>query len=334
VILVTGSSGLVGSHILYDLIGKKESVRAVYRSERRKNRVKKLFAYYNRTLNQSHNFDDVEWFHADVLDIDALDESFNGVQKVIHCAALVSFHKLDFHRCMTINRKGTENIVNLCLKNKVEKLCYISSTAALGTGENPITEKTRWEPGKEVSGYSVSKYSAEKEAFRGVAEGLNTSIVSPCVIIGPGNWHRSSLTILKAGSKGMKYYPSGANAIVDARDVSSIVLKLLYSEESGEKYLTIGHNISFKDLFGLIAKSMNQNEPSIKLNRTLAHVAAFTIENMYRIIRKRSPISIESIQSAYKNLEYSNEKVKKRFNYQFHTLEDTMDNAVKGRFND
>ncbi|MDO7610707.1 MAG: hypothetical protein MUQ68_07575, partial [Crocinitomicaceae bacterium] len=61
---------------------------------------------------------------------------------------------------------------------------------------------------------------------------------------------------------------------------------------------------------------------------------AFTIENMYRIIRKRSPISIESIQSAYKNLEYSNEKVKKRFNYQFHTLEDTMDNAVKGRFND
>ena len=132
----------------------------------------------------------------------------------------------------------------------------------------------------------------------------------------------------------MKYYPSGANAIVDARDVSNIVLKLLDSEESGEKYLTIGHNISFKDLFGLIAKSMNQNEPSKKLNRTLAHVAAFTIENMYRIIRKRSPISIESIQSAYKNLEYSNEKVKKRFNYQFHALEDTMDNAVKGRFND
>ena len=333
-ILVTGSSGLVGSHILYDLVGKKESVRAVYRSERRKNRVKKLFNYYNTALNQSHDFDAIDWFQADVLDIDALNESFDGVQKVIHCAALVSFHKLDFHRCMAVNRIGTENVVNICLKKKVQKLCYISSTAALGSTDQPITEKTRWEPGNEVSGYSISKYSAEKEAFRGAAEGLNTSIINPCVIIGPGNWHRSSLTILKAGSKGMKYYPSGANAIVDARDVSNIVLKLLYSEESGEKYLTIGHNISFKDLFGLIAKSMNQKEPTIKLNKTLANITAFTIENTYRIFRKRSPISIESIQSAYKTQEYSNEKVKKRFDYEFHSLENTMENAIKGRFND
>ena len=333
-ILVTGSSGLVGSHILYDLIGKKEKVRAVYRSERRKNRVKKLFDYYNTALNQSHSFDAIDWFQADVLDIDALNESFDGVQKVIHCAALVSFHKLDFHRCMTVNRIGTENVVNICLKKKVQKLCYISSTAALGSTNHPITEKTRWEPGSEVSGYSVSKYSAEKEAFRGAAEGLNTSIINPCVIIGPGNWHRSSLTILKAGSKGMKYYPSGGNAIVDARDVSNIVLKLLYSEESGEKYLTIGHNISFKDLFGLIAKSMNQKAPTKKLNKTLAYITAFTIENTYRIFRKRSPISIESIQSAYKTQEYSNEKVKKRFDYEFHSLENTMENAIKGRFND
>ena len=333
-ILVTGSSGLVGSHILYDLVGKKESVRAVYRSERRKNRVKKLFNYYNTALNQSHDFDAIDWFQADVLDIDALNESFDGVQKVIHCAALVSFHKLDFHRCMAVNRIGTENVVNICLKKKVQKLCYISSTAALGSTDQPITEKTRWEPGNEVSGYSISKYSAEKEAFRGAAEGLNTSIINPCVIIGPGNWHRSSLTILKAGSKGMKYYPSGGNAIVDARDVSNIVLKLLYSEESGEKYLTIGHNISFKDLFGLIAKSMNQKEPTKKLNKTLANITAFTIENTYRIFRKRSPISIESIQSAYKTQEYSNEKVKKRFDYKFHSLENTMQNAIKGRFND
>ena len=225
-------------------------------------------------------------------------------------------------------------MVNICLKKKVQKLCYISSTAALGSTDQPITEKTRWEPGNEVSGYSISKYSAEKEAFRGAAEGLNTSIINPCVIIGPGNWHRSSLTILKAGSKGMKYYPSGGNAIVDARDVSNIVLKLLYSEESGEKYLTIGHNISFKDLFGLIAKSMNQKAPTKKLNKTLAYITAFTIENTYRIFRKRSPISIESIQSAYKTQEYSNEKVKKRFDYEFHSLENTMENAIKGRFND
>jgi len=332
VILVTGSSGLIGSHILYELIAKKEKVRALYRSERRKQRVQQLFRYYNEQLNQTYNYDDIEWFKADIMDIEALNNSFNGVQKVIHCAALVSFHKLDFHRCMSINRRGTENVVNLCLKNKVKKLCYISSTAAIGASENPISEKTRWENGKDVSGYSISKYSAEKEVFRGEAEGLNCSIVNPCIVLGPGNWHRSSLTLLKTGSNGLRFYPSGANAIVDVRDVSNIVLKLLDSEESGEKYLVIGHNISFESLFTHISKAFDKSGPYKKLNKFFAHAIAYTVENAYRFFRKRSPISIESIQSAYKNLEYSNEKVKKRFDYTFYSIDDTIENAVKGRF--
>ena len=333
-ILVTGSSGLVGSHILYDLIGKKESVRAIYRSEKRKNRVKKLFDFYNKKLNQSNNYEEIEWVRADILDIDALDSTFKGIEKVIHCAALVSFHKLDFNRCMSINRTGTANVVNLCLSNGIKKLCYISSTAALGSSDKTITEKTAWESGNHVSGYSVSKFSAEKEAFRGIAEGLNTSIVNPCLIIGPGNWHRSSLTLLKAGSKGMRFYPSGSNAIVDARDVSQIVLKLLDSEESGEKYLLIGHNMSFLSLFTEMSKAFTKSKPSIRLNQGFATFLAYTIENTYRIFRKRSPISIESIQSAYKNLEYSNSKVSNRFDYTFYSIEDTFDNAIKGRFND
>ena len=128
-----------------------------------------------------------------------------------------------------------------------------------------------------MSGYSVSKYSAEKEVFRGAAEGLNCSIVNPCLVFGPGNWHRSSLTLLKAGSKGLRLYPSGANAMVDARDVSTIVLKLLDSEESGEKYLVIGHNISFKSLFTHISKAFNKPAPQKKLNKFLANASAFTL---------------------------------------------------------
>ena len=60
----------------------------------------------------------------------------------------------------------------------------------------------------------------------------------------------------------MRFYPSGANAIVDVRDVSTIVLKLLDSEESGEKYLVIGHNISFKSLFTTIGKAFNKPAPN------------------------------------------------------------------------
>ena len=123
-------------------------------------------------------------------------------------------------------------------------------------------------------------------------------------------------------------------AIVDARDVSQIVLKLLDSEESGEKYLLIGHNMSFLSLFTEMSKAFTKSKPSIRLNQGFATFLAYTIENTYRIFRKRSPISIESIQSAYKNLEYSNSKVSNRFDYTFYSIEDTFDNAIKGRFND
>jgi len=333
-ILVTGASGLVGSHVLYDLIGKNERVRATYRSEKRKNRVKAVFEYYNTSLNQAHDYSLIEWVSADILDLDEMEEAMKGVTKVIHCAALVSFHRMDFNRCMTVNRTGTANIVNLCLHHKIEKLCYISSTAAIGTAEDPITESTPWKPGKEVSGYSVSKFSAEKEVFRGIAEGLNASIVNPCLIIGPGHWNRSSLTLLKAASKGMRYYPSGSNAIVDARDVSEIVMRLLYSDESGEKYLLTGHNISFRELMTKISTACNGRVPSKKLNKGLAKFFTVIIETIYRVFRKRSPVSIESIYSAYHRCNYSNQKVTTRFNFQFHSLEDTIDNAIKGRIRD
>ena len=333
-ILVTGSSGLVGSHILYDLIQKKESVVAMYRSEKRKTRVQQLFNHYNQTLNQSVDYNAIEWVQSDILDIDSFEQAIKGVEQVIHCAALVSFHKMDFSRCIAINRTGTANVVNLCLKHGIKKLCYISSTAALGTKAHPVTEETPWTPGKEVSGYSISKHGAEKEVFRGIAEGLNASIVNPCVILGPGHWYRSSLTIMHAASRGMRFYPSGTNAIVDARDVSQIVLKLLASEESGEKYLLIGKNLPFEELFGKIGEAFKKPKPSIPINKRLALFVAFVMESLYRLFRMSSPVSVESIQASFKSLEYSNVKVVKRFSYQFHSIEDTIENTIKGRFHD
>ncbi len=333
-ILVTGSSGLVGSHVLYDLMQKKDPVLAMYRSEKRKARVQQLFNHYNQTLNKSVDYEAIQWVQSDILDIDSFEQAVKRADRVIHCAALVSFHKMDFSRCISMNRTGTANVVNLCLKHGIKKLCYISSTAAQGTKDSPVTERTPWIPGKEVSGYSISKHGAEKEVFRGIAEGLNASIVNPCVILGPGHWYRSSLTIMHAASRGMRFYPGGANAVVDARDVSQVVLKLLVSEESGEKYLLIGKNISFEELFGKIGQAFNKAKPSIRINKQLALFVAFTMESLYRLFRKRSPVSVESIQASFKSLEYSNTKVVKRFNYQFHSIEDTIENAIKGRFHD
>tara|TARA_B100001287_G_scaffold253178_1_gene235652 strand:- start:861 stop:1865 length:1005 start_codon:yes stop_codon:yes gene_type:complete len=334
VIFVTGSSGLVGSHLLYALTEKGFKVKALYRSSESLRTVDNLFAYYNKKNGNSFTTDNIEWVKGDILDVNLLDTVTKNTDIVYHCAAIVSFAKADFHTCMKVNRIGTANVVNACLGNQVKKLCYVSSTAALGRSKGITCEDTKWKSGSDVSGYSVSKYSAEKEVFRGAAEGLKVSIVNPCVILGPGDWEKGSLTILSAAKKGLSFYTTGSNAIVDARDVANVLILLSEAKENEEKYLLIGENVSFKDLFTLITKRLNTKSPKYKLNAAIAKTLAFLLEHSLRFFGIKSPLTIESIQSAYKKVSYSNQKVKNRFNYSFFSLEDCINNAIEGRFYD
>lgn len=333
-IFVTGSSGLVGSHLLYALAEKGVKVRALFRSKHSLRTIENLFSYYNQKNSTSHTTDHIEWIKGDILDVSILAQATKNIDTVFHCAAVVSFLKADFHTCMKVNRKGTANVVNACLSNKVSKLCYVSSTAALGRSKDMTSEDTKWKSGADVSGYSVSKHSAEKEVFRGAAEGLKVSIVNPCVILGPGDWGKSSLTILNAAKKGLSFYTTGCNAIVDARDVANVLILLSEAQESEEKYLLIGENVSFKKLFTMITERLKTKSPKYKLNPRFAKVIAFLLENSLRLFGIKSPLTIESIQSAYKEVSYSNVKVKNRFNYSFYTLEQSIDNAIEGRFYD
>ena len=330
-IFVTGSSGLVGSHLLYALAEKGEKIRAMYRTEDSLRTIENLFAHYNQKNNTRYTTENIQWVKGDILDLSIIEDATKDVDVVYHCAAIVTFLKADFHTCMKVNRNGTANVVNACLRNNVGKLCYVSSTAALGKSIGLTTEQTKWKPGADVSGYSVSKYSAEKEVFRGAAEGLKVSIVNPCVILGPGDWEKGSLTILRAAKKGLSFYTTGSNAIVDARDVANVLILLSEAQESEEKYLLIGENVSFKDLFTHITKRLKTRSPKYKLNAPIAQAIAFLLEHSLRFFGIKSPLTIESIQSAYKEVSYSNQKVKDRFNYSFFSLEDCINNAIEGR---
>ena len=84
----------------------------------------------------------------------------------------------------------------------------------------------------------------------------------------------------------------------------------------------------------MITERLKTKSPKYKLNARVAKVTAFLLENSLRLFGIKSPLTIESIQSAYKQVSYSNQKVKKRFNYSFYTLEESIDNAIEGRFHD
>lgn len=330
-ILVTGGTGLLGSHLLLRLSQDNESIRAISRDPSRSERVKRLFDYYDPE-NGIQKFGKIEWVEGDILDVIALEDAMKGVKKVYHCAGYVSFAEKHFHKLMKINREGTANVVNACIAFGIEKICHVSSTAALGTDHNGIvTEEVKWKQSPETSGYSLSKYSAEKEIWRGVEEGLNAVIVNPSVIFGAGNWDESSMTIFRTVQNGLDFYTSGSNAFVDARDVAEIMVRLMNSDVKNERFLCTGTNISFKDVTSMIAEKMGKNPPSVSAPKWLMGLA-WRISWISAKLRGKEPVVTKaSARTAYTNTVYDASKVLQLLDIQFRPLEDTVSNAIQGR---
>ena len=330
-VLVTGGTGLLGSHLLFKLASDGTKVKALFRNSERIEHVKKIFNHYNPERSEQY-FKNIIWIEGDILDIPSLEDAMRGCELVYHCAGLVSFHRRDYFQLMKINREGTANVVNVALNVGVKKLCHVSSTAAIGGDSGGVlNEATPWKQNPTTSGYSISKYSAEKEVWRGVEEGLDAVIVNPSVIFGAGFWEESSLSIFRTVSKGLKYYTPGKNAFVDARDVAEIMVNLMNSSIKNERFLCIAENIQFKYLIDLIAA---------KLNKPVPHKAApqwamgFVCKLAWLIAKFRGVkpmITSETARTAFKSMEYDNSKVCKALNFEFRPLETTINDTIQGR---
>ncbi len=312
---VTGGTGLLGSHLLFKLVNEGQNVRALYRSKSSLKEVQQIFNYYQKP----ELFEKIEWVEGDILEADLIYEQIQGCENVFHCAAIVSFNPKHRKKLFKVNIEGTANIVNACIENKVNKLCYASSVTTLGTPNinGVIDEKSNWKEKKKPSNYSISKYYAEQEVWRGTQEGLDSILIAPSMIIGPGNFDKGSLAIFKRVEKGLKYYTNGSTGIIDVRDVCDIMLSLMKKDIANEKFCLVSENISFKDYFEIIAKELNVKPPTKLAGKTATKIA-WIIEKIKTIITGQEPvITKETSKIAHAKDVYSNEKIKSILDYNF-----------------
>jgi len=258
-ILVTGGTGLVGSHLLFELSKSQQKIRAMYRHEQTIEKVKTIFSYYTDLAD--NQFDRIEWLEADLEDLPKLATAFEGVTYVYHCAALISFDPNDYYRLRKTNVVGTANIVNLCVINSIQKLCYVSSVATLGFDPVKITEKTTWNLEDSQSVYAMTKHEAEMEVWRGIQEGVPSVIVNPGVILGPGFFNSGSGILFKRIHKGLNYYTSGVSGYVDVKDVVKSMVSLMSSSHENERYILVAENLSFLEFTTLIANALKLSPP-------------------------------------------------------------------------
>jgi len=329
-ILVTGGTGLVGSHLLYKLVEKGFKVRAIYRSKKKLDAARHVFSYYTNQVEAI--FSKIDWVEAPLNDIPALTKAFKDVTKVYHCAALVSFDPNDYYTLRKVNIEGTANIVNLCLANTIEKLCYVSSIAAIGHGEpndTIITESTNWFPEDDHNVYAITKYGAEIEVWRGVQEGLDVVIVNPGFIFGPGFWKTSSGSLFKKIYKGLKYYTNGVSGYVDIDDVVNSMLLLMDSTIKNERYILVSENLSFKEFATKTAEAFKVKPPEKEVSKILLQIV-WRIDWLNHFIRrKRRKLSKQMAKSITENHFYSNKKVIEDLGIKFKSTDESINQTCQ-----
>jgi len=308
-IAVTGGTGLVGTHLLYDLTRSGKRVRALKRANSDTGNVKKVFSYY--TSDPEPLLQLIEWQDADLLDIYSLTEALEGITEVYHCAAMVSFEKKDHAEMMKINVEGTANMVNAALEKSIIKFCHVSSIASLGRAEHGAltTEETFWKSSPDNSAYAISKYGAEREVWRASEEGLNVVIVNPSLITGPGNWDRSSSNMFSKAFKGIAFYTDGANGFVDVRDVAALMIRLMNSDISNQRFLLNSENTTFRNYFDLMHAAFGKSKTSIKAGKFLSGLA-WRADKLRSALTGTTPmITRETAQSAHRVNRFSNQKI-------------------------
>lgn len=257
---ITGATGLVGSHVLLELLQNPEiECYALKRTNSDLTPLTNLFEWNNQ-LDLLNN---VNWI-VDDLGGD-LRVTFNqySFDEIIHTAAVVSFNPDDYAAMEQINLHATKTLIEFAKSSGVKKFGFISSIAALGrVNESGIhTENSEWVENGSNSFYSKTKYEAEKIVIASNSADFATYIVNPGVILGPCDWNKSSGTFFRTGAKGIAFYTKGQNGFVDVRDVAKGMLFVMEKGNSGERHILVGESLPYRTVFTELCKAFDRKPP-------------------------------------------------------------------------
>ncbi|WP_420320558.1 NAD-dependent epimerase/dehydratase family protein [Flagellimonas sp.] len=322
-ILVTGGTGLVGSHLLFHLAKNGENIKASYRNKDSIDKVLEIFSYYSDEPEVL--FGKITWVKADITDISSLMPLFKDIEYVYHCAALISFSPKDYLNLVKTNIDGTANIVNLCLENQIKKLCYVSSIAAIGRSikGQVSNEYNEWNE-THVSVYGLTKHDAELEVWRGSQEGLSVIIVNPGVVLGPGFWHSGSGTFFKYVYREKKKYFPGGTGFVSINDVTTAMISLMESNVEREQFILVSENLSFRELFQKIALKLNVQAPTESIPFWMLEILWRVDWLRSNLLGKRRKLTKNMVKGLYHQETYSSEKIQKTLNFEFEALDDAI----------
>ncbi|HSD79631.1 MAG TPA: NAD-dependent epimerase/dehydratase family protein, partial [Solirubrobacteraceae bacterium] len=265
VTLVTGGTGLVGSHVVRALVERGDHVRLAVRDGALLDNLAGL---------------EVELVTADVLDRRAVRRAMHGVTRLFHVAGMTSL-RAGADAMFRVNVEGTRIVLEEALRAGVERVVHTSSVAAIGPAPRGSTadEAQVFRAGRYGLPYVSSKHEAETVALRVAAHGLDVVIVNPGHVFGRGDLHRSSTEIVRRFlRREIPAYVDGALNVVDAEDAARGHLLAEERGRTGERYILGNRNFTLDRLFADLGRLSGVEPPAVKLPLPVALAAARLVE--------------------------------------------------------
>jgi dihydroflavonol-4-reductase len=311
--MVTGASGLVGSHIARQLLQRGDQVRVTTRPRSRLGNLTGL---------------DVEHVECDVLDRRAVRRAMRGVERLFHVAGLTNL-RADADTLFRINVQGTTTVLEEALAAGVERCVYTSSVAAVGPAPRGSTadERQVFRAGRYGLPYINAKHEAEKEALRIGGLGLPVVVANPAHVFGAGDvYHSSTELVRRFLRREIPAYVDGALNIVDAEDVARGHVLADERGTPGERYILGNRNFTLDRLFADLGRLSGVEPPAVKLPLTAAIALAHSLE--LNPLLDRPPITVGEVRAASLWWSFRSTKAKRELGYKPAHHEDTLQNTI------
>ena len=162
------------------------------------------------------------------------------------------------------------------------------------------------------------------EVWRGFAEGLSGVIVNPSLIIGPGSWESGIGTIINRSQSGLPFYPPGSCGVIDVKDLTEIMIKLMKTNISNERFIINSDHITYKDLMSIVATSLNKKPPYIRLRPFIMKffIALDIIWNKFR--GKRIELSTDAVKYTTQEIRLNSKKINDNIKHHYRNIETTL----------
>lgn len=312
-VLITGATGFIGSYICRHLVRQGYQLTV---TKRPASRLGLLQDVKER----------IDFIDLDLEDLALLESLVSSSDIIIHCAALLTITSNSDRDILDFNIGRTADLINLALEHQIKKFVFISSVASLSPlkPDSIISEEDADRHEEIKTAYGVSKLMAEREVFRGKAEGLNVIIMQPSFVLGSGYWKEGTPSFFDKIYSGVPFYPPGSNGVVDVRDVARAVGHAIEYEGDYDRFIISAENHTMKSIFDMTCDALGVKRVENKMNYLLGWTGIIFDKLRSVITGSNRLISRDTLYTSSQKYQYDNNRSIEELGMEYNSISDTI----------